>query len=321
MKFYTKGSNLLGLIHIILRIILLALLGYASYATSKNSHLLCLIVFYLYCNTFNFSSWVGISHELSHGTFFRTKQLNQLFLKIFGYLTLSNEALFATTHLEHHKNPHGDTDFESTHNYYLNQNSTPKQLLYGIIDIPKLINTSRFIWLNSQGIIPDNRLTKLLENKKTYHNVVCTAREKLIYILFVSLISVATKSYLPIAFLILPNFIGTRLSKNFAMLQHPTRKILNKIDVNYEILNKEKVRIEDLSLYQIRDGLNIRMPDFFEFIYAYMNYHTTHHENPSIPSYHLKNASLSAQNNRKKLEIRINSCMIFKLMFKDLKMG
>jgi fatty acid desaturase len=317
-RFSLTRSNATGYAQVLARIAVLALLAYVTYISSEHSIILTLIVFYCYCIVYNFSSWVGIGHELSHGTVFKSKSLNNLFLGLFSNLTFSNEALFLATHFEHHKSPHGCSDFESPHNSFPRREPTWGQRLYAVIDLPKIVNTVKYLWLNSQGIIPHNKLKELLEKKRKIEAISQSAREKIAYLMVIVAASLILKSIWPIAFLVLPNFVATCLTKNLALLQHPNHSVLKAFNLSCVTIKDMKFPAESLSDMQVRDGLDLQLPILFQFLYANMNFHATHHKNPAVPFYHLPKASNELLNSNEVIKIDISSGMLIRLMVQPL---
>lgn len=314
----TMRSNSRGFVHIITRIFILASLAFATYITSKYSILLALIVFYSYCVVYNFSSWVGIGHELSHGTLFKSKSLNKFFLRLFSNLTISNEALFLATHFEHHKNPHGCSDFESPYSCLPRQEPSWNDRLYALIDLPKLINTAKYLWVNSRGFIPHEKLKLFLEKRKKVNIIAQAAREKVAYVFLIIIVSMFLKSIWPVTFLIVPNFIGTCLIKNLAILQHPSQSVLGSLNI-FQVTSEDKqILIKELDIGQVRDSLDLEIPRLFRFLYANMNYHATHHMNPSIPMHQLVEASNSFQTSGKIMKISIPLTTMARLIFQPI---
>jgi fatty acid desaturase len=311
-------SNSTAYVHILARFSILACLAYATYTTSKYNILSTLMVFYAYCVVYNFSSWVGIGHELAHGTLFKSKSLNTCFLKLFSNLTLSNEALFLATHFEHHKNPHGCNDFESPYSCLPRQKPSWNHRLYALIDFPKLISTAKYLWLNSRGFIPQDKLKYYLEKRKKVEIIAQSAREKIAFVFVIIIASILLKSIWPFLFLVLPNFIGTCLIKNLALLQHPSHLVLGSLNLLQVRCKDINICIEDLDVMQVRDCLDVELPLLFQFLYANMNYHATHHRNPSIPMYHLIEASSNLEASGNSMKIDISLRLLIRLMIQPI---
>lgn len=312
-RLNTIRSDAKALILVLPRICILASLGFASYIASKHSLFIALIIFYAYCIIFNFSSWVGISHELSHGTVFKTKSLNIIFLKLFSFLTISNEALFLVTHSEHHKDPHGLTDFETPYTSLPRPKPTLIERFYAVFDAPKLANTAKYIWLNASGKIPHAELKMLLEKRIAIESVAQSAREKIIYLTAIICFSFILGSSWPVIFLILPNFVATCLAKNLALMQHPTHAVLNELNLTHVTSGNTKKPIASVSKEEIRDSLDLEMPRLPRFLYASMNYHATHHKNTAIPSYHLAEASTCLLRSNEIMRAEISWGLLFRL--------
>ena len=222
------------------------------------------------------------------------------------------------THFEHHKSPHGCSDFESPHNCFPRLEPTWDQRLYAVIDFPKLVNTVKYLWLNSQGIIPHHKLNEFLEKRKKIEIISHSARERIVYFFVIVAASLILKSAWPIVFLVLPNFIATCLAKNLALLQHPNHAVLKALNLSNIYVEDKQTPLESLSDRQVRDGLDLRMPILFQFLYANMNFHATHHKNSAIPFYHLPRASKDLLNSNEVIKIDISSAVLIRLMVQPL---
>ena len=58
--------------------------------------------FFVHGTVLSFLGGAGAMHELCHGTPFKTRWLNEIFLAIASFLTWSNPALFRASHARHH---------------------------------------------------------------------------------------------------------------------------------------------------------------------------------------------------------------------------
>jgi fatty acid desaturase len=61
------------------------------------------MVCYLHSLFFNFMSMAAAAHELSHGTVFRSRALNEAFYHLFCFLTWNNPVHFRASHMLHHQ--------------------------------------------------------------------------------------------------------------------------------------------------------------------------------------------------------------------------
>ena len=62
-----------------------------------------ILVCYLHSVFFNFLSMAAAVHELSHGTVFRSRGLNEIFYHLFSFLTWNNPVHFRASHMLHHR--------------------------------------------------------------------------------------------------------------------------------------------------------------------------------------------------------------------------
>lgn len=63
-----------------------------------------ILAFFIHGTLFAFLSPAAACHELSHGTPFKTKALNEFFYNLFSFLTWNNPVWFRISHTEHHQN-------------------------------------------------------------------------------------------------------------------------------------------------------------------------------------------------------------------------
>jgi fatty acid desaturase len=72
-----------------------------------------LAAFFVHGTVMQFMGGAGAFHELCHGTPFRTKWLNETFLRIYSFLSWSNFVWFRTSHMRHHQyTTHKEHDLE-----------------------------------------------------------------------------------------------------------------------------------------------------------------------------------------------------------------
>ena len=92
----------------------------------------------------NFMGMGAAVHELSHGTAFKRKWLNNTFLHIFSFLTWNNQLHFKESHSRHHQYTYfGDYDFEQR----------SEQLKFTVIDVISWFTFDfkkfkQFMWAN-----------------------------------------------------------------------------------------------------------------------------------------------------------------------------
>ena len=84
------------------------------------------------------------THELGHGTVFRTKRLNRAFLRLFGLISWNNHHIYAVSHTYHHRYtlyPDGDREL-----------LLPQNPMLKLIDLAQLFGF--LLWRGHSGLIP-----------------------------------------------------------------------------------------------------------------------------------------------------------------------
>ncbi|GLR67136.1 fatty acid desaturase [Acidocella aquatica] len=201
-------------------------------------------------------------HELSHGTAFRTRWLNEALFHLCAFMTLREGFYYRWSHTRHH-----------THTLLVGRDPEiaaprpPKVLMQfldfffihdGFVQLGRLLrNASGDLTEDGKHFVPDGQR----------HRVILASRIYLGMILAVILGCAATHSILPAMFVILPRFYGGFFSQLFNLTQHA--------GLNEDVLDHR---------------LNTRtiiMNPVFSFLYANMNYHIEHHMFPMVPFYRL----------------------------------
>lgn len=138
---------------------------------------------------------------------------------------------------------------------------------------------------------------------------------KISYLFLLLLASVIFWTPWPIILLIAPNFIGTSLSKNLAMFQHPSRHLLSRVNISKIAFGSNSFTIDELSEDWLRDNIDLRLPRLISLLYANMNYHASHHRFPSAPSYRLPLLSFKLSNDSRVGLIDLPLHSIFRMTF------
>ena len=84
------------------------------------------------------------THELGHGTVFRTKWLNRAFLRLFGLISWNNHHIYAVSHTYHHRytlHPDGDRELV-----------LPQNPMLRLLDLAQLFGF--LLWRGHSGLIP-----------------------------------------------------------------------------------------------------------------------------------------------------------------------
>jgi len=104
LRRFTRKSDLKGLLQAGSFLLVYAATTAAGfYFFRQRQWLPMVVVCYLHAVFFNFLSMAAAVHELSHGTVFRSRALNELFYYLFSFLTWNNPVHFRASHLLHHQ--------------------------------------------------------------------------------------------------------------------------------------------------------------------------------------------------------------------------
>lgn len=203
-----------------------------------------------------------LHHELSHGTPFKTRWINDAFFHLCAFMTLREGFYYRWSHTRHH-----------THTLIVGKDpeiAAPRppdvvgqflDLFFikdGIRQIGRLMrNASGDLTEDGMHFVPDSERGKVTRASRIY----------LAIIVAVAGTCFSAGSILPAMFVVLPRFYGGPLSQLFNLSQHAG---LNE-DVQDHRLNTRTVYMNAV----------------FNFLYANMNYHIEHHMFPMVPFYRL----------------------------------
>jgi fatty acid desaturase len=201
-------------------------------------------------------------HELSHGTPFKTRWLNDVVFQLCAFMTLREGFYYRWSHSRHH-----------THTLIVGRDpeiAAPRP--------PDLIGITSDLFFIKDGITQFSRLFRnasgdLTEDGKHFvpegerGKVVWASRIYLLIILAVVAACIVTRSILPAMFIVLPRFYGGFLSQLFNLTQHAGMDE----DVYDHRLNTRTILLNPV----------------FTFLYNNMNYHIEHHMFPMVPYYRL----------------------------------
>jgi fatty acid desaturase len=114
LKKLTKRSDLKGLAQAGGHLLLVLATGLAVYwSYGRLAWYWVLLGFFIHGTIMSFMGGAGAFHELCHGTPFKTKWLNEVFLRMYAFLSWSNFVFFRTSHMKHHQYTlHRDRDLE-----------------------------------------------------------------------------------------------------------------------------------------------------------------------------------------------------------------
>jgi fatty acid desaturase len=200
--------------------------------------------------------------ELSHGTPFKTRWINDLFFHLCAFMTPREGVYYRWSHTRHH-----------THTLIVGKDpeiAAPRPpdvvgqfldlffLKDGLKQIARLMrNASGDLTEDGKHFVPGSERGKVMWTSRIY----------LAIILAVVVSCFAVGGILPAMFIVLPRFYGGAFSQLFNLTQHAG---LNE-DVYDHRLNTRTVHMNPV----------------FSFLYANMNYHIEHHMFPMVPFYRL----------------------------------
>lgn len=100
----TKRSDLKGLAHMVPFVLMvLATGGAALYLFFYAPLWAFLAMLFVHCTLFKFFGRVSASHELCHGTVFKSRWLNRLFYSVFTFFAWENAVYLKARHMSHHQ--------------------------------------------------------------------------------------------------------------------------------------------------------------------------------------------------------------------------
>jgi fatty acid desaturase len=101
LRELTQRSNWKGFLQTVPYLLLLVCTGTASYYAYSHFPLwLFFVILYIHGAIFAFN--LNAFHELVHGTMFKSKALNAVFLRIFAFLSWNSHVRFRASHIRHH---------------------------------------------------------------------------------------------------------------------------------------------------------------------------------------------------------------------------
>lgn len=258
LKRLIKRSDGPALRHVGLWLGLLGSSGVAAFATWGT--IWCIPAFALYGVLYSAAD--HLHHELSHGTPFKTRWINDALYHLCAFMTLREGFYYRWSHSRHH-----------THTIIVGKDPEiaaprPPDLIGPVLDLffikDGLTQIGR-IFLNACGhlsedgknFVPDTERAKVVWASRAY------------FAAFVGVVGAcfATGSILPALFIVLPRFYGGPFCFLFNFTQHA--------GLNEDVYDH---RLNTRTVY---------MNPAFNFLYANMNYHLEHHMFPMVPFYRL----------------------------------
>jgi fatty acid desaturase len=201
-------------------------------------------------------------HELSHGTPFRTRWLNEAFYHFCSFLTLREGVRWRWSHARHHTHTiivGRDPEIHAT------RPPAIAALVSGLLNLKGGPAEVRKLFAIAAGRIP--RDVRLYVPRSEWGTMVLSSR---IYVLLLGTTAaacVAMGSVLPALFVVLPRWYGGFLHFTQAITQHVGLA-------------------EDVPDHRL-NARTVLMNPAFRFLYSNMNYHVEHHMFPMVLFYRL----------------------------------
>ena len=264
LKELSKKSDWQGFKHIIIFFSFLGLFGYLAYVTWGTWW--SLLFFLIYGNIWSCSN--AIWHETGHRTAFKSKFWNDFFYYISSFMTEFEPIRWRYTHFRHHTY----TIFNDPLDYEIQVKKPTDLLLFLLTFIPP----STFVFFKKSlqwetikhafGVTTE--VMKVCIPEKDRSKCRWSARSH-VFIWAVSIIcSIYFQSWLPILYIVIPNFYGRSLVILMANTQHAGLQ-------------------EDVKDHRLTTR-TVYLNPIFSFLYWNMEYHVEHHIFPQVPSHNLK---------------------------------
>ena len=224
-------------------------------------------------------------HELGHGTVFRTKWLNKIFLYLFSLISWWDPFDYASSHTYHHLytlHPEGDRE-----NLLPLHPSTGKTFLLQMFTVNLLTQPGRTfgkgglistVWVTILGAfgkvgpqdIPSNEwLNAIHSDQPSQHRMAIRwSRILLAFHGTVLVVSLATGYWIVPIIISFSRFIANWLSYFVGLPQHCGLRD----------------NVDDFR----KSARSMRLNPLIEFLYWHMNWHTEHHMYAGVPCYNLK---------------------------------
>ncbi len=266
LKELSKKSNVRGIHHITVFFILLLISGTLAYYTWGSWW--SLFWFLVYGNIYCFSN--ALWHETGHKTAFQSKSLNEFFYYISCFMAYFEPTRWRYTHFIHHGHTYSTEDpYDHEIEYGNNLRNTTGKFIINLIPFAELIffknHISFEIVRHALGIKTKVMIDSIPE--KMIPKCILISRIFVLVWIMIVISSLIFNSWLPILYLLLPNFYGKTLHKLVSFTQHAG---LARDLKDHRFTSRE-----------------MYLNPILSFLYWKMEYHMTHHMFPTIPSYNL----------------------------------
>ncbi len=226
---------------------------------------------YVHGMLFRFMSQAAAVHELSHGTAFATRGLNEIFYKLFCFLTWNNPVHFRASHKVHHQfTVIRGVDKEIVQGPVAEKLNAKNMLFWLTFDVPAFLRFfgTNFLHAAGDGDADVFHWDPLFaEGDPDRARMIRWARLMLAGHIALDVLFALLHQWVLIYLLSFGTFVGTFLSRSCVALQHTG---LAENIPDWRVL-----------CYTVRFGPVLR------FLYWSMNYHIEHHMYAAVPFYNL----------------------------------
>jgi fatty acid desaturase len=230
-----------------------------------------IVACYLHSTFFFFMSMASAAHELSHGTAFKSKALNNFFYNLFCFLTWNNPVHFRASHTFHHQHTvHRGVDFEVIQGPVAEKLNFKNLLFWFTFDAPWFWNLLRAAVSHSFGRTDRDYFSwKPLFNKDDprRRSMIAWARVILFGHLSLALVFAFFHLWALIYLVTFGSFFATFLGKLCGALQHTG---LSESTPDWRVTCH-----------------TVEFNPLMRFLYWNMNFHIEHHMYAAVPFYNL----------------------------------
>ncbi len=285
LRAFTKRSDAQGWFQAGGHLLLFVLTGTITYLFwAQQMWLAFIIALFFHGTVGNF--FVGVApHELGHGTVFRTKWLNKVFLYLFSLLSWWDPFDYASSHTYHHRYtlyPEGDRENVLPIEPSLRPSLWLQLFTVNLFGRPGrnfgkggLFWTIWVTWLNAQGKVapPDAPITEWLtalhaDQPAQHRKSIMWARLLLLFHGAVVVLSIVTGQWVMALLLTFFPFIGSWGHYLVGITQHCGLR-------------------DDVPDFR-KNTRSMTLNPVLEFLYWRMNWHTEHHMYAGVPCYNLR---------------------------------
>ena len=258
-----EKSDWQGFKHMIIYFSSLFIAGYLAYITWGTWW--CVVFFLIYGNIWGCAD--ALWHETGHRTAFKSKFWNDFFYFIASFM--DNFEPIRWRHSHHHHHTH--TIFTDSLDFEIHVQKPTDVVMFFSWFVPFsgfVFFTKSLHWetlKHALGITTE--VMKVCIPEKQRSKCRWSARSHVFIWVATIVASIYFQSWLPMLYIVLPNFYGKTLISLFGLTQHAGLEE-NKKDHRYTTRT-------------------VKLNPIFSFLYWQMEYHIEHHMFPTVPSYNL----------------------------------